>query len=120
MKIKMNSNYNRVIPRDLFNEAKLLKCIGHLCLKIHDGIVPCKMSFQENGNPFVIELMDEGSLRITNLEIAIKKKVFRFKTTYNSKANYPLYVEHDNCDIPVLDENGVWDTEFLEFCKSLK
>ena len=24
--------YQRVIPRDLFNEAKLLKCLGHVCL----------------------------------------------------------------------------------------
>lgn len=33
----MTSSYRRVLPRDLFNEAKLLKCLGQLSLMIHDG-----------------------------------------------------------------------------------
>lgn len=114
----MNSNYQRVIPRDLFNEAKLLKCIGRLVLLIHDEKVPCKMSHNEPDN-FIIALMDEGSLTIKNLEIAIKGKLMRFKTTYNSKRNYPLYVQHNYCDYLVFNKEGEFDKEFIEFCKTL-
>ena len=39
----MNTQYERVIPRDLFNEAKLLKCVGLLVLKIHDGENPANV-----------------------------------------------------------------------------
>jgi len=30
-------NYKRVLPRDLFNESKLLKVLGHLTMWIEDG-----------------------------------------------------------------------------------
>jgi hypothetical protein len=116
----MNSNYIRVIPRDLFNEAKLLKCMGQLCLLIHDRLTPVEMSFNEPEEPFEIALMDEGALTITNLHVKIKGKVFLFKTTYNSKSNYPLYLEYDYCDYPVFTEKGDFDEEFIEFCKIVK
>lgn len=38
--IDFDPEYQRVIPRDLFNEAKLLKCLGRLSLFIHDGKSP--------------------------------------------------------------------------------
>ncbi len=72
-----------------------------------------------NDEPFSIGLMDEGSLTITNLTIFIKKRSYRFKSTYNSKSNYPLYMEHKNCDVLVFDEQGNFDQEFIDFCKSL-
>lgn len=117
--MKTNTNYMRVIPRDLFNEAKLLKCIGQLVLKIHDRQTPCLMGVIETGEPFKIGLNDEGSLRITNLDILINKKKYIFKTTYNSKSNYPLFVEHDYCDHKVFNESGDFDQEFIEFVKTL-
>lgn len=112
-------NYQRVLPRDLFNEAKLLKCMGMVCLKILDYQTPCPMSHNEIDEGFEIELLEEGSLTISNLHIAIKGKNFLFKTTYNSKSNYPLYLEYDSCDYQVFDESGNWDTEFIEFCESV-
>ena len=69
-----DTNYYRVIPRDLFNEAKLLKCMGHLCLKIHDRQVPIQMKILEEDelSNFKIGLMEEGSLTITNLIITLR------------------------------------------------
>lgn len=118
--MKTNINYVRVIPRDLFNEAKLLKCIGRLILLIHDNVTPVKMSFIEKteGEPFTIGLMEEGSLTIANLEICINDVPYTFKTTYNSKANYPLYVDHDYCDYEVFTETGAFSPEFYSFCKN--
>jgi len=112
-------SYQRVLPRDLFNEAKLLKCVGLVCLKILDNQTPCHMSHNEVEGGFEIELMDEGSLFISNLHIAIKGKIFLFKTTYNSKSNYPLFLQYKFVDHPVFDEKGNWDPEFIEFCKTV-
>ncbi len=115
----VDTNYTRVLPRDLFNESKLLKCIGKLCLLIHDELVPVKMGLSDNGESFKVGMLQEGSLTIQNLEISIKKKVYTFKTTYNGKSNYPLFVENDYCDYRVFDENGNFDEEFIEFCKTV-
>lgn len=115
----IDTTYQRVIPRDLFNESKLLKCIGRLCLLIHDNLTPCKMSFNDDIDSFEIGLMDDGHLAIANLDIKIKGKVYLFKTQYNSKSNYPLLVEKDYCEYRVFDESGNWDDEFIDFCNSL-
>jgi len=118
MKTKI-STYQRVIPRDLFNEAKLLKCIGQVVLKIHDRQTPIRMGVIETGERFKIELLDEGYLFISNLDITILGEKYLFKTTYNSKSNYPLFVEiqEDNgpVDIQVFDENGNFDEEFINY-----
>lgn len=121
MSEKSNVNYDRVIPRDLFNESKLLKCMGQLCLMIHDGLTPVKMKMSHDGKPFEISLMDEGCLTIKNMEITINGEFHTFKTTYNSKDPFPLYVETDDLsDVPVFDDHGKWDQEFIDYCKTVK
>lgn len=116
-----NTKYHRVIPRDLFNEAKLLKCVGRLCLLIHDRMTPVQMEFNENGEPFIIGLMDDGHLTVTNLEITVCGKLFTFKTTHNSKSNYPLLVEARGYEeIEVFDDNGEFTIDFRVFAASEK
>lgn len=66
----MYTQYQRVLPRDLFNESKLLKCIGQLVLLIHDGNCPNGLAFthhDEDDEPFIIRLMEDGHLTITNI-----------------------------------------------------
>lgn len=115
----MNALYQRVIPRDLFNESKLLKCMGRLCLLIHDRQTPVEMSFEEI-DKFKIGLMDEGCLTIVNLPITIKGIPLIFKTIYNSKNQYPLFVEHEYCDYLVFNEDGNFASEFINFANNLK
>lgn len=120
----MNSKYIRVLPRDLFNEAKLLKCIGRLCLLIHDNTTPIRMSFIDDGKPFEIALMDEGALTVVNVRVLIHLNddpmEFVFKTIYNRQSNFPLYVEHDGCDYLVFNEAGNFSEEFNEFIKIIE
>lgn len=119
--MKANTQYQRVIPRDLFNESKLLKCVGRLCLLIHDGLTPVKMSIaDEDIEQFEIGLLDDYFLTVANLDIFIDGIPFLFKTTYNSTANYPLYLEHEYCDYLVFDESGNFADEFINFCKELE
>lgn len=106
----------------MFNESKLLKCIGQLCLKIHDRQTPVKMDFyhdEGDSEGFEIGLIETGELAIVNLRIYVKKISLLFKSQYNSKSPYPLLVEHKNCDYPVFDDQGEWDQEFIDFCNTL-
>ena len=114
-------SYQRVLPRDLFNEAKLLKCMGRLLLLMHDEQTPCKMGYDVMyDEPFKIDLLDEGSLTISNLQISMNGKLILFKTTYNSKAEYPLFAQHDLVDYEVFDEQGEFTEEFIGLAKELE
>ena len=115
----MKTEYIRVIPRDLFNEAKLLKCMGVLCLAILDNKTPCKMESEHNGETFEVVLLQEGSLTISNIQIIVKGLELTFKTTYNSKANYPLYVEYNEEDFEVFNEQGEFSKDFINLCKTI-
>ena len=116
----MNTDYQRVLPRDLFNEAKLLKCLGRLVLLIHDRKIPFIGEVIHDGEPFIIALNDEGSLIVTNVTIKVNKSAFTFKTTYNAKNNYPFYLEtKDYSEVLVFDEGGEFTEEFIEFVKTI-
>lgn len=119
--MKTATTYKRVCPRDLFNESKLLKCVGRLCLKILDGMTPVPMKYNdENTHGFKVEQDGTGNLFIANLPISIKGKRYKFHTTYNCKSNYPLFVEtEDYCEYLVFDETGEFTEEFIEFTKTL-
>lgn len=108
-------HYNRVLPRDLFNESKLLKCIGRLCLLIHDNMIPFSMSVEENDEPFEIGLLEDGHLTITNLNIFIMEQLTTFKTVYNSKLSYPLIASYGYDECVVFDNDGQFTEEFIKF-----
>lgn len=43
--------YNRVLPRDAFNDANLLKCIAKLTMDIEDGYLKnWQYHFDDQGN----------------------------------------------------------------------
>lgn len=111
--------YVRVLPRDLFNEAKLLKCLGQLCLHIHDQLTPVPMSFEHDGEAFEVCLDEDQHLYVYNLEFKINDKVFCFGTPYNSKDSYPLHICFDDYTyIRVFNESGEWTSEFIDHFKS--
>ena len=119
--ILKTETYERVIPRDFFNEAKLLKCFGQLSLKILDNKLPegININISENGKRFLIELSDCGSLYIKNYSTEVNGILVRFKSTYNSKSNFPFYCEYNYCDYEVFNDNGEFTSEFIEFAKTL-
>lgn len=113
-------SYQRVIPRDFFNEAKLLKCMGHLSLKILDGLTPVHMDIDGDGAAFKIKLLPEGTLIVSNYTVIVDGRTPSFFTTYNSKANFPFYCSvWDSEEILVFTEEGEFTKEFIEFCKTI-
>lgn len=112
----MCNSYCRVIPRDFFNESKLLKCMGLLALKILDGNLPkgIKITIDECEEPFKIDFLGEGSLTIANYPVTANEQNVVMKTTYNSKANYPLFCEIGDSECLVFDEKGDFHNDFIE------
>ncbi len=117
--MKTTETYTRVIPRDFFNEAKLLKCFGQLALKILDNQTPCKIEISDSGEAFEIELSDDGCLFLRNYAVTINNTEVFFKTTYNSKSAYPFYCEIDYNDYEVFNEKGEFTQEFTNLCETL-
>jgi hypothetical protein len=89
-------SYNRVLPRDLFNEAKLLKCLGRLSLMVHEGLAgPLKVQHKHSNRSFRVgQDQSDGSIRCTNVLFYVRREGnFAFVTLYsplNSRLEYPL------------------------------
>lgn len=124
------SNYIRVLPRDLFNEAKLLKCLGQLCLKILDGHLPAQWGLCHNeylseyGDDFnerqgfhVVQNPATGSLHIDNLKFFYAGPAgateLELYTPLNSKRNYPLMAVFPEDDYFVFRDDGNFTPEFI-------
>lgn len=115
--------YKRVIPRDFFNEAKLLKCMGRLAVLIHDCKLPPGISITLSGQsdePFDVRMTVDGCLTIVNCAAKINGFGVRFKTTYNSMSSYPLICEFgEGVEVDVLDDGGNFMTTFASEVKRI-
>ncbi len=114
--------YVRVIPRDLFNESKFLKCLGQLSLLIHNGVaqsLTCDHEDPEDG--FRIELDGEyGGLRCSNLTFSLGTRMIELYCPYNSKGSFPLEFVDDFGGIGVVfNDDGSLSDEFKSFLDRL-
>lgn len=115
--------YHRVIPRDLFNEAKLLKCLGQLALIIHDGRdskgqkAPPSLTIEHNDeaypgfnigqNPF------SGDLYCSNIVVSVKGNPINLVSAYNNKRPFPLIWETEDDSDFVFNDDGTLSEWFL-------
>ena len=114
----MRSNgYHRVVPRDLFNESKLLKCLGQLV--IEGGKWPNPgVEIEHDGAAFDIRQdLADGSIYVANIGVMIEGEPFAAWTGLNAREPYPLYVScltkcRDDV-LAVFDDNGKMTVDFL-------
>lgn len=106
--------YSRVLPRDLFNEAKLLKCMGRVALYIHDGIIPNTtiLLHHEPESGFKIEQGIDGETFVINLVLISYHDVIPLSSPLNSRANYPLEAFWEDEYVRVFNEDGDLTDEF--------
>ena len=99
--------YQRIIPRDLFNESKLLQQIGKLCLAIHDNDIQ-GIEFEHDGSPFTVNLTENGFLYVENIGFRLTKieESVSFFASYNSRIANPLLYEIDGIEGDVFDDEG--------------
>lgn len=108
-------SYQRVIPRDLFNEANLLKCYGKLCLEL-DRWPDSVARLEHYGNAFIIEQdPNDGSLTVYNIRLIIGNETYVMSRPLNSREPWPLYCHLKQNDdvLAVFNDEGELSDEFL-------
>lgn len=102
-------SYHRVMPRDLFNESKLLKCLGFITLMIHENrIKGLVVEHETEKTGFVIrQNQNDGSIYVENLHfMSSKGEPVYFYHPLNSKYNFPITMRFKNEDYYPFNENG--------------
>jgi hypothetical protein len=118
--------YQRVIPRDLFNEADLLKCYGRLWICL-DNLRDHKATLgafrntydpgDHTGEAFRIEQsQDDGSTTVANVPFAIDGRRLHLSRPLNSRDPWPLWIDDEQAEIceRVFTDEGELSPEFLE------
>lgn len=105
----------RVIPRDLFNEANLLKCYGQMYLNLER--LRLEDCLQHDGGRFrILESDDDGSLTVVNVRLVVTGREVRLSRPLNSRDAYPLHAHPDDVtELAVFTADGSFTPDMLEF-----
>lgn len=113
-------DYIRVIPRDLFNESKLLKCLGRLALLHHEGRDEGKLQIRHT-NPshgfIIMQDPSDGSIFCKNIHVIANKKKIHLASSLNCKSTYPLTFQIDDEISDVFDDEGQFSADFRRATK---
>ena len=116
--------YPRQIPRDLFNEASLLKMMGQVCLELENVRDHNASLSPDQVKAFDIEQDPAtGSISVTNLTFTVSSTRYALTRPLNSREPWPLYLasineQDDFEEIAVFDENGSFSDEMVNFITS--
>lgn len=115
------SNYIRVLPRDLFNEANLLKCLGRLWIALDETAAGHGARFVTEDVPaFEIEQdPSSGAIYAANVRFRVYGTYCRLTRPLNSRRSWALYAEPDDDADPVdvFDDEGNLSDEFRAFIR---
>lgn len=114
--------YQRVLPRDLFNEANLLKCLGQLALLVHEQLPAVRgLYLAETDLEDAFDVQQDpntGNLFVTNLAWCVDDPEFGpqpvyFERPLNSRDPWPLRVLTEEDDaLRVFEDDGSVTPEF--------
>ena len=111
-------NYQRVIPRDLFNEGNLLKCLGQLYLNLEVlKTERVEISYYGAGSTegFDIQCTVDGDIYVDNISLHIRGVPYIIFRPLNSRRPYPVYtIKMDHSTLEVFNDDGTFHKEFLE------
>jgi hypothetical protein len=101
-------SYLRVIPRDLFNEAKLLKCLGAVYIAAERNRVEALIELEHDGSSFkILQDASSGAIYVDNVRVIVNGVSVHVYTPLNSRAPYPLYFDHgDETEAVFADDTG--------------
>jgi hypothetical protein len=112
-------SYQRVIPRDLFNEANLLKCYGQLYLQLERLNIP-GVELVHDGEMFDIDQDPvDGSLFFENVRLWVHDEPQILFRQLNSREPWPLYIDGTEAPEPfaVFNDDGTLSEEMLTFLR---
>lgn len=108
-------SYIREIPRDLFNEAKLLKCLGKLYIEA-ERTKSVKIEFIAHGDErFDVQQNEgDGSIFVANIEVSVAGHEVQVYTGLNSRDEWPLWAAFEDREpVKVFDDHGRFTADFL-------
>lgn len=114
-------SYQRVIPRDLFNEANLLKCYGQMWLNLERlNLSSVSLDEDDDGSAFdVLQSDDDGSTWIQNLTLTVRDQIVSLFRPLNSREAFPLMLRlcnHiDTVEISVFNDDGSFTADMVAF-----
>jgi hypothetical protein len=111
-------SYDRVIPRDLFNEAGLLKCYGQIYLEL-EKLNNADVTLVEGdiGDGFRIEQdASDGSISLANVHLLVRGEFCTLSRPLNARSPYPLYLTTVEDDVlTVFTDDGRFTDEMKAF-----
>lgn len=119
-------SYFREIPRDLFNEANLQKCLATASINAETTPgVEVEFLSSDGYDSFDIYMNeDDGSLRIRNVVVQVHGEIVDVFRPLNSREAYPLLftIEKDgdyDC-LKVFTPEGKFSDDFQNYVESMK
>ena len=112
-------SYQRVLPRDAFNEANYLKCIGRLALIRNDQLEGYQYFelvsdlYEEFGSSF--SRNQDGDLYCHSTFIRVLEGKYRIYRNLNSRSPYPVYIITDVGMIDLLTDEGNLTQDFIDW-----
>lgn len=118
--------YLRVIPRDLFNEANLLKCLGTLYI-LTEGRDDCGFDREDMEHFAIDQDPNTGAIYVEELTFQTRREELALYRPLNSRAPWPLwfcrpYADEDefaDTEGRVFTDEGALSEEFLAVCALL-
>lgn len=106
--------YTRVIPRDLFNESGLLKCLGRIYICLETANLP-NVELVHDDEAFDIDQnQSTGGLFVNNIQLVAHGITISLERPLNSRAAWSLYATtRDDEEISVFTESGDFTEEML-------
>lgn len=116
----MNGQYERVLPRDLFNESSLFFLYGHLWLRLYESKFQHDAEIAEESVSGFKIVQDEssGAISIENVNLFIKGKKYNLERGMNSREKWSFILscksDPDFNEIMVFDDEGELSEEMKD------
>jgi hypothetical protein len=108
--------YYRVIPRDLFNEANLLKCFGQLYLNLENAGLADLLEHDDDGEAFDVDQNESsGGIYLRNVRLTVRGEECALERPLNSRRPYPLHLITEDEIIEVFADDGQFSAEMTRF-----
>lgn len=112
MSERWSSGYLRVVPRDLFNEASLLKCYGRLALELEGHALPGVQMKPGQMIAFVVQQdQSSGDISCRNIWVEAGERIIFFRRPLNARDPWPLWTADGETE--VFTEEGKLSPAFL-------
>lgn len=108
--------YKRVIPRDLFNEADLLKCYGQLYLELErHGMQEFLIHKAEEDYFRVRQDPNDGSLTLANVLFVVHGQNVPLRRPLNARSKFALWTALEGDERQVFDQHGSFSEDMRYF-----